>query len=180
LVGVLAADMSLYGGDYRSYERTFGLLMQVIGRCGRAGLSGRAYIQTYSPEHSVLIRASAQDYRAFYEDEILNRRVMLYPPYCAMGSVLFSGEKEMEVREAAETFSAMFGERLKAADLPARLLGPTPSRVPKVAGKWRWKLIMKYRPDGAFFRVTAEALKAFVKESRYGKTEVSVDPSDIG
>ncbi len=180
LVGVLAADMSLYGGDYRSYERTFGLLTQVIGRCGRAGLSGRAYIQTYSPEHSVLIRASAQDYRAFYEDEILNRRVMLYPPYCAMGSVLFSGEKEAEVREAAEAFSAMFGERLKAADLPARLLGPTPSRVPKVAGKWRWKLIMKYRPDGAFFRVAAEALKAFAKESRYGKVEISVDPSDIG
>lgn len=180
LVGVLAADMSLYGGDYRSYERTFGLLTQVIGRCGRAGLSGRAYIQTYSPEHSVLVRSSAQDYRAFYEDEILNRKVMLYPPYCAMGSILFSGTEERKVREAAEAFSADFAERIKEAGLPARLLGPTPSRVPKVAGKWRWKLILKYRPDGAFFRVTAQALRAFAKESRYGKIEVSADPTDIG
>jgi len=126
------------------------------------------------------VRSSAQDYRAFYEDEILNRKVMLYPPYCAMGSILFSGTEERKVREAAEAFSADFAERIKEAGLPARLLGPTPSRVPKVAGKWRWKLILKYRPDGAFFRVTAQALRAFAKESRYGKIEVSADPTDIG
>ena len=179
LVGVLAADMSLYGGDYRSYERTFGLLTQVIGRCGRAKLSGRAYIQTYSPEHSVIERSCAQDYRMFYEDEIINRKVMLYPPFCSMGSVLFSGTSEKLTREAASAFSKLLEAKVAKTDIPIRLLGPTPSHVAKIADKYRWKLIVKYRPDSAFFETMGEALKEFSKNKDYVKIEVMADPYDI-
>ncbi len=179
LVGVLAADMSLYGGDYRSYERTFGLLTQVIGRCGRSKLSGRAYIQTYSPEHSVIERSCAQDYRMFYEDEIINRKVMLYPPFCSMGSVLFSGTDERQTKEAATAFLKLFEEKVSKTGIPIRILGPTPSHIAKIADKWRWKLIVKYRPDNAFFEAMGESLKEFSKKKEYLKIEVTADPYDI-
>ena len=179
LVGVLAADMSLYGGDYRSYERTFSLLTQVIGRCGRAELPGRAYIQTYSPEHSVIVRSCAQDYRLFYEDEIINRKVMLYPPFCAMGSVLFSGTNERQTRDAAEAFSKLLEGKIAETGIPIRILGPTLSHIAKIADKWRWKLIVKYRPDNAFFETMGAALKEFVKNKEFVKIEVMADPYDI-
>lgn len=179
LVGVLAADMTLYGGDYRSYERTFSLLTQVIGRCGRARLSGRAYIQTHSPEHSVIEHSCAQDYRMFYEDEIINRKVMLYPPFCSMGSVLFSGTSEKMTREAAAAFSKLLEEKVAETDIPIRILGPTPSHVAKIADKWRWKLIVKYRPDNAFFETMGETLKEFSKNKEFVKIEVMADPYDI-
>lgn len=179
LVGVLAADMSLYGGDYRSYERTFSLLTQVIGRSGRAELSGRAYIQTYSPEHSVLVRSCAQDYRFFYEDEIINRKVMLYPPFCSMGSVLFSGENEKKTMDAAKDFSKLFESKLCGSGLPIRILGPTQSHIAKIADKWRWKLIVKYRPDNKFFEIMGDTLKEFSKNRDYCKIEVVADPYEI-
>lgn len=179
LVGVLAADMSLYGGDYRSYERTFGLLTQVIGRCGRAKLSGRAYIQTYSPEHSVIERACAQDYGLFYADEIINRKVMLYPPYCGMGSVLFSGQSERAAQSAAKAFLELLEQKIEENNMPIRILGPTPSSTPKIADKYRWKLIVKYRPDNAFFEMMGAALKEFSKNKEFVKIEVTADPYDI-
>lgn len=179
LVGVLAADMSLYGDDYRSYERTFSLLTQVIGRCGRAKLSGRAYIQTHSPEHSVIERACAQDYRMFYEDEIINRKIMLYPPFCSMGSVLFSGTNEKTVKEAAGAFLNLLEEKVAKTGIPIRILGPTPSHVAKIADKWRWKLIVKYRPDNIFFETMGNTLKEFSKNKDFLKIEVTADPYDI-
>lgn len=179
LVGVLAADMSLYGGDYRSYERTFGLLTQVIGRCGRAKLSGRAYIQTYSPEHSVIERSCAQNYRNFYEDEIVNRKIMLYPPFCSMGSVLFAGQDEVKTKAASEEFLKLLEEKVAEKKMPIRLLGPTPSHVAKIADKWRWKLIVKYRPDGVFYEAMGEALKEFSKNREFSKIEVTADPYEI-
>ena len=80
LVGVLAADMSLYTDDYRSGERTFQLLTQAAGRAGRGGQKGEAVIQTYSPEHYAVVAAAAQDYEAFYEEEMRYRELMGYPP----------------------------------------------------------------------------------------------------
>ncbi len=179
LVGVLAADMTLFGDDYRSYERTFGLLTQVIGRCGRAQLPGRAYIQTYSPEHSVIELSCAQDYPMFYEEEIINRKVMLYPPFCSMGSVLFAGMGEKQTAKAAEAFSKLLESKIKEKNIPIRILGPTPSRVPKIADNYRWKLIIKYRPDNAFFELMGETLKEFSKNKEFVKTEVTADPYDI-
>ncbi len=80
LVGVLAADMSLYTDDYRSGERTFQLLTQAAGRAGRGMREGEVVIQTYHPEHYAIKAAAAQDYEAFYEQEIRYRELLGYPP----------------------------------------------------------------------------------------------------
>ena len=94
LVGVLAADMSLYTGDYRSGERTFQLLAQAVGRAGRGKQPGEAVIQTYDPGHYAIETAAEQDYEAFYEEEIRYRELMGYPPAEQLLAVLISGEDE--------------------------------------------------------------------------------------
>ena len=81
LIGVLSADQSLYCGDYRSGERTFSLITQVVGRSGRGSKVGRAIIQTYTPDNEIIKLAAMQDYESFYESEIQLRRLQMTPPF---------------------------------------------------------------------------------------------------
>lgn len=101
LMGVLAADMSLYANDYTASERTFQLLTQAAGRAGRDEKAGEVVIQTYTPEHFSIITAANQDYNAFYEQEIAYRRLLGYPPVCNMLKIMVSGENEAEVTGGA-------------------------------------------------------------------------------
>lgn len=101
LVGVLAADLSMFSGDYMAGERTFQLLTQAAGRAGRGEKPGLAVIQTYQPEHYAVTCAAAQDYEAFYRQEILYRRLMRYPPAGHMMAVIVEHMDEMMAREGA-------------------------------------------------------------------------------
>ncbi len=147
LVGVLTADQSLYGEDFRSFERTFSLITQVVGRCGRAEKPGRAIIQTFTPENRILALAAAQDYKAFYAEEISYRRVGLYPPFCDIVCVVFWAEKEAAAVESAKAYSGQFIALAKQsyAELPIRLLGPAECRPYRVAGRYRCRLLVKCR-----------------------------------
>lgn len=145
LVGVLSADQSLYSDDFRSNERTFDLLTQVVGRAGRGKYPGTAMIQTYAPEHPVLHFAAAQDYFGFYEQEIAFRKAMLYPPYVDLLVVGFVGTQESAVKKGADTFLQQLGS-LAAGEypnLPLRVLRPSPAAVARVGGKYRYKIIIK-------------------------------------
>lgn len=146
LVGVLATDQSLYNNDFRSFERTFSLLTQVVGRCGRGELGGRAIIQTYSPDHPVIELAASQDYPTFYREEIHSRKLHLYPPFCTMIGIGFSGTQQTSVLQAARSFLEQFRRLASSPDyagLPFRVLGPVPADVYKAAGKYRYKIILK-------------------------------------
>lgn len=111
LVGVLAADMSLYSSDYRSGERTFQLLVQAAGRAGRGSAPGEVVIQTYDPEHYSIKTAAKQDYQAFYREELEFRDRMGYPPVENMLAVLMMGEDENHLNTAAEYLKA-YAERI--------------------------------------------------------------------
>ncbi len=147
LVGVLMADQALYADDFRSYERTFSLITQVVGRGGRGVLPGRAFIQTYTPDNRVISLASAQDYPGFYAEEIEFRRLGLYPPYCDMCCIGFSGEDRGQAERAAKDFLVSLKARGTAdySDLPLRALGPSEASPFKAAGRYRYKLILKCR-----------------------------------
>lgn len=93
LVGVLGIDSLLFGQGFRSYENVFSLITQVVGRGGRAELPGRALIQTAVPDHPVLQLAAAQDYPAFYQQEIMFRKFSLYPPFCSFCVVSFPARR---------------------------------------------------------------------------------------
>ena len=152
LVGVLMADQMLYSDDFRSYERAFSLLTQVVGRAGRGGTKGRAVIQTMTPDNPVIDMAAQQDYRQFYRNEIVLRRAMLYPPFSDLCLVGFVGESEEKTCAAAEAFAGRLRDCCEGdfADVPIRALGPSPAAVRRVCGSYRYKLLLKCRNNARF------------------------------
>ncbi|SDM73745.1 replication restart helicase PriA [Acetanaerobacterium elongatum] len=149
LVGVLSADRFLYTTDFRGLERSFSLLTQVVGRSGRGTKRGRAYIQTYTPEHEIIELSARQDYREFYEGELLCRKNLLYPPFCSFCVIGFSGENEGQTLLAANELLKLLQGLVKNEyeDVPLKVFGPCPSSVLKVANKYRYRLIIKCRDD---------------------------------
>ena len=143
LVGVLAADLSLYGGDYRASERTFQLLTQAAGRAGRGKEPGIAVIQTYSPDHYSIETAAAQDYPAFFEKETAYRSLMEYPPAAEMMALYLSGtEKEVLEQGAQVLFRAVCREN---RDGSIRVIGPADARVARVNDRYRKVIYLKCR-----------------------------------
>ena len=145
LVGVVSVDKALFSGDFRSYERTFSLVTQVVGRGGRGAHPGRAILQTYMPDHYVLQLAAQQDYDRFYEEEISVRRALLYPPVCDICVIGFSDFDERHVQRAAADFTRMLTDeiRQKNLKLPLRVLGPVPAGYGRLCGKYRMRLLLK-------------------------------------
>ena len=141
LVGVLAADLSLYTGDYRATERTFQLIAQAVGRAGRGEKPGEAVIQTYQPEHYSITAAAAQDYIAFYEQEMMYRKMLRYPPVWNMMAALASSASEECAKAAAE---AIVGLVQKDADEKLLLIGPAEPAVAKVSDIYRRVVYFKY------------------------------------
>lgn len=145
LVGVVSVDKALFAGDYRSYERTFSLVTQVVGRGGRGKRQGRAILQTHMPDHYVLQLAAAQDYDSFYEQEIAMRRALLFPPVCDLCVIGFSGVFEEKVQAAASRFTEIIAEVLRETGLrmPLRVLGPVAASYGRLNGKYRMRVLMK-------------------------------------
>lgn len=145
LVGVLNADQSMYSDDFRGFERTFSLLTQVVGRSGRGETPGRAYIQTSNPDSNVIRLAAKQDYEAFYEDEILTRRLMVYPPFCDILAVtVASSAQKLSADAAAEFVKLLTGGVEKVfSDVKLIILRPTPTAVLRVNNRYRYRIIIK-------------------------------------
>ena len=176
LVGVLGIDSLLFAQGFRAYETVFSLVTQVVGRSGRAKDPGFAIIQTTDPNNPVLNLAAAQDYDAFFEQEIAYRKLGLYPPFCGLCVVGFAGPKEIEVARAAARFAALLGQQAaKQPDLPLRVLGPTPGNIEKINGSYRYKLTVKCRNDRRFRDLMRETLGLYEQEKLPGKATVVVD-----
>ncbi len=177
LVGVLSADQSLYADDYRSFETTFSLLTQVIGRAGRREQQGKAIIQTYTPDNAIIELSAAQDYKSFYELEIASRRMMHYPPYADLFMFGFTGVSETAVRQSCRWML----EQLRAAatedyrDLPMIALDPTPASVLRVAGKYRYKLLIKAKNTARMRELVRLLLRTFHDTPSNRQVNVYVD-----
>ena len=152
LVGILAADLSLNLGTYQAAETCFQLITQAAGRAGRGELAGRVFIQTYQPENHAIRMAAAQDYEGFYQEEILLRQAMEYPPFSHIFSVLITGEMEQEVILAAQRLGAYMNHYAERAG--CTVVGPAPAPLPKFRGEFRWQIFAK--------GTDADRLKAFV------------------
>ena len=176
LVGVLGIDSLLFAQGFRAYETVFSLVTQVVGRSGRAKDPGFAIIQTTDPDNPVLNLAAAQDYDAFFEQEIAYRKLGLYPPFCGLCVVGFAGPKESEVARASARFAALLGRQAaKQPDLPLRVLGPTPGSIEKLNDSYRYKLTVKCRNDRRFRDLIRETLTLYEQEKLPGKATVVVD-----
>ena len=177
LAAVLSADQTLYSDDFRSYERAFSLLTQVVGRSGRGRYTGKAMIQTYTPENPIFQMAASQDYLSFYREEIALRQAMLYPPFVDICMVGFSGQRQEKVHQASLFFLQLL-QKLAAqeyASLPMRVLKPTPAAVVKVNGKYRYKILIKCRNSKMFRDFLSRLLICFPKERRFAGVSVFAD-----
>ena len=176
LVGVLGIDSLLFAQGFRAYENVFSLITQVVGRSGRARDPGFAIIQTTDPDNPVLNLAAAQDYDAFFEQEIAYRKLGLYPPFCVLCVIGFAGAKEIEVARAAARFAALLGQQAaKQPDLPLRVLGPTPGSIEKINDTYRYKLTIKCRNDRRFRDLVRSTLERYEQEKLPSKATVAVD-----
>ncbi len=177
LVGILSADQILYSDDFRSYERAFSLMTQVIGRSGRGNLPGQAIIQTFTPENQIINMAAAQDYEAFFDSEIKIRQTMLYPPFVDLCIIGFVGINDLKTYNACTNFFEKFKQYVAEnhSDLPLRVFTPTAMGVKKVCGKYRYKIIIKFKNNKKFREMLHKFLIEYGLNSKLQNIKIFVD-----
>lgn len=171
LVGVMAADGLLYHSDYRAAERAFQTLTQVVGRAGRGELSGRAIVQTYTPEHPVIRAVQTHDYEGFVEAELEQRESLFYPPHGRLILLRLSGLDGEEVQKSAEVLADACIEGLGT---DCEILGPSPAMVQRVASRYRWQILLKFPAEGRSIVERLQSLKSLVPRSV--SLAIDVDP----
>ena len=144
LVGVILADLGLHLPDFRAAERTFQLLTQVAGRAGRASAPGRVIVQSFVPDHYAVRAAQTHDFDAFYAEEIEQRAALGYPPFGHLAQIVISTEDEAVARRTAEELAAGLAEAIRKGVVPpVEILGPAPSPIPRLRGKYRFAMLIK-------------------------------------
>ena len=146
LVGIICADLSLNFPDFRASERTFQLLAQVSGRAGRGTVPGRVILQTYNPDHFSIAAAKDQDFKAFYNKEIIFRKALNYPPFSRIILLKISGKDSrktkkyaMDVGDLCNTLKKSNNSFLKTVEI----LGPITAPLPRLSKHFRWQILLK-------------------------------------
>lgn len=164
LVGVLSADQSLYAGDYRAGERSFSMITQVVGRSGRGNKPGRAVIQTLTPGNETIQQAARQDYDAFYQSELLLRKLQNAPPFADLLAVTLSGTEEQQVLQAGHFVRH---ELERAIGGGADYLGPAPLSVARVNNRYRYRIHIRCHADAAIRALISQAVIACCTDKRF-------------
>jgi len=180
LVGVIAADLSLFVEDFRAAERTFSLLTQVVGRAGRGEKTGRAVIQTYTPEHEVIRFAAQQDYDSFFREEISLRRLRGFPPFLDVTVLTVSGPDEAAVLRACMKLRQGLEQGIGQLGEDARVLGPAPAVITKVNNRYRYRLTVEGRSTPGQRHLISHLLRAVHqdKECRGVSAFADINPFD--
>lgn len=179
VVGVIGADSAANSSDYRSFERSFSLLTQVLGRAGRGEQKGKAIVQTTDPDSNLIKLAAAQDYDSFYSGEIMVRKMMTYPPYCDIAQVSVTSMSRADAEEVSrDIFKALTdGVQGEYSDIPIKILGPAPAATPKVNNKYRYRLIIKTKNNRRFRELLRKATS--LKCPRDTTVSVDINPETI-
>ena len=181
LVGVLSVDQMLFNDDYKSGERAFDLITQVVGRSGRGKSPGKAFIQTAFSDSEIICLAKEQDYESFYDIEIEMRKQMVYPPFCDLCVIGVSGLNEYSVNnfavELLNNLKKLHSEQY--ADLKIIVLGPVAPRISKVGGKFRSRIIIKCRNDKRFREMISKVIKENDKNRNNISIYVDINPESL-
>ncbi len=181
LVGVLSVDQMLFNDDYKSGERAFDLITQVVGRSGRGKSPGKAFIQTAFSDSEIICLAKEQDYESFYDIEIDMRKQMVYPPFCDLCVIGVSGVTEYSVNnfavELLNKIKKIHSEEY--SDLKIIVLGPVAPRISKVGGKFRNRIIIKCRNDKNFREMISKVIKENDKNKNNINIYVDINPESL-
>lgn len=177
LVGIISIDHQLYNDDFRSSEKAFDLLTQVIGRSGRGDYKGTAYIQTILPDNDIIELSANQDYESFYNTESIIRKSMVYPPYCDICQLTFTSEQYNWSYHSAKAFFDMIKTAVtnEYSDVKVNLLGPIQPKISKINNKYRNIITIKCKNNKRFRSMMSDVLISFMKNTKLPKTTVSVD-----
>ncbi len=178
LVGIIAADLSLYAGDYRAAERTFCLLAQAAGRAGRDQLPGDVVIQTYQPEHYSIVTAATEDYESFFAQEMAYRRLLRYPPVAHVLAILIQGESEVSAKAAATRIAGALQAAKRPEEGFGTVSGPVPAGLAKANDMYRFLIYVRsaeYTRLMEFHRV-AEAEKLLTESSMKCNIQFDFNP----
>jgi primosomal protein N' (replication factor Y) (superfamily II helicase) len=181
LVGIVCADLSLSFPDFRAAERTFQLLAQVSGRAGRGSAPGRAILQTYTPDHFSILSAKNQDFKSFYREDIHFRKTLRYPPFSRMILLRISGKDRKQTAQHARIagdFCQVAKEGDRSFSQTVEVMGPIESAIPRVAGRYRWQILLKGLQTGPLHRYVRKLLSEnpSLTNNRNVKITVDVDP----
>ena len=177
LVGIVSADATLNIPDFRSAERTFQLVSQVMGRAGRGESPGKVIIQGISPDHYALLRAAAHDYQGFYEEELAFREEAGYPPFSYLAMVVISGTAEKPVEKGAQDAARCLREERQGLKMRTEILGPAPAPLAKVRGRFRWQILLKAHNRSELKRLLLTFQKKWNPPGVL-RTTIDIDPVD--
>ena len=148
LVGVIAADTSLYLQDYRSNERTFQTLTQVAGRAGRENEKGKVIIQTYNPENFAIECSKEQNYDIFYQTEIELRKQLKYPTFYDIISIGLTDTDDIKIKNVSERIYKSVNNYIKKENINIMVYKPLPCPIDKIKNRYRWRIILKGKLTG--------------------------------
>ncbi len=179
LVGVIGADRALCGDDYRGFERTFDLITQVVGRAGRADGKGIAVIQTSDSDNHIIELAREQNYEKFYEEEIIDRQIKIFPPYCDLCLVWSQALTNDSAKSAIINIFGKIKDYISSeySDLHLIILGPSCAYVPKVGNKYRYRMLIKCKNSQRFREMIKKAIKAVNDRDVY--IGVDINPENM-
>ncbi len=177
LVGIISIDQQLCNDDFRSSERAFDLLTQVIGRSGRGDYRGKALIQTVMPDNEIITLAAEQNYEAFYNMETAIRKAMVYQPYCDICLISFISENYSKAYSSAVSFLDSIKESVSEdfSDVKLTAFGPVQPRVGKISNKYRFNITVKCRNSKRFREMISNNLVSFMKNTNNNGVTVTAD-----
>ena len=175
LVGIVSADISLNIPDFRSAERTFQLITQASGRAGRGDSVGRVIIQTYTPEHYAIIAAAGYDYEGFYDNELLVRKQMFYPPFSQLIQILVLSVDEKTAEDTALKMAGIIRDEMGPSEF-RNILGPQAASIQKVNNRYRYQILIKAGPDKVIaYKQVIRIIKQKISPGKANEVLISVD-----
>lgn len=173
LVGVLMADIGLNLPDFRAGERLFSLLTQVAGRAGRAATPGEVYLQTYNPDNELFAHLLRGSFGNYYRQEMQERKALFYPPFARLVSCEFSSPDEEAARQSSAAFAEAYAARVSPDE--CRLLGPSPAVIPRLRGRYRYQILLKFPGKKISSGLLIELQRSLMNNYRRNKLLVTLD-----
>ncbi|MEE1184928.1 MAG: primosomal protein N', partial [Acutalibacteraceae bacterium] len=165
--------------DYRSFERTFSLLTQVVGRAGRGESAGKAVVQTVDPDSNIIELAASQDYESFYNEEISVRQLMTFPPYCDICTLVTQSTDKLCAEGAIKEIFDKIKDNLSGdyKDVKIIILGPSAASIPKMNNKYRYRMIIKCKNNRRFREMLRNSIS--IKAKRDISVLVDINPETV-
>lgn len=179
LVGIISADSLLGSGDYRASERTFQLITQSAGRAGRASKHGRVVLQTYNLDEFSIQAAIKQDYKSFFNQEIMLRKELKLPPFYQLGYIQVSGKNNNQTREVIRRIHSDIISRL-TGNSGVLVSEPAPSPIMKIKNRYRWRIILKHTSVKTIGSILEWVCDSYRNDGKSGwSVSVDINPSNM-